>query len=1814
MTKEKSATNFFINLKRDFVYGISIVLIAAGAICIYTFGTVDYNKNFFGILFICLVGTGIAELLKFGLTNKHLSPLEIFQNIILTGILAATSSAQPLLHAASSWHELILASNVTVTIVFLIYHISNGCLLATSGKHLRFISGLLIVATPYLCGWLLLLSSPEFFQLFGKGIFIENISRFFVIFSFNEVIVNGISLVTKSRIVKSLKVHLLTIFVSLIVVLSPLIADLGSTLTVAGMPALLKLFVVILTTILSQAGLWAEVYLITGLILDAIHDIAPSWKSTSDFVTTGIKKGMVYSGIFMAILFSFYMLFNASVPQKLMTAFPMTFAIISGALIFPLIKTIIETFDGSQAFFQRVKYSYKNPILYLRGAVIGFAIAYGITNGIYHEETQTRILVGLIAGLFASAGVSILRDIIYSVNGKGHLQSWKVYFIDSLLGGFIGMAMAFYLDAAQISVIAKKINLYNSSGLSPELYTTYPLINKWGRIDIGQFSGGVKLLFNEALAGVINWSVAAWLFAINRAFITAIFQKDTSPIKFLFSKKGFVELIQHMIQVLRWGLWMSPIIFSFLRMMPDPTWYNQDGAVRSLFAIFNNATMNPEEFNSWSLKIFIYLLAYGSFRVLIWIDHMGLRVATMVNLSFQGMDKLDEIVARFIGASSTKRYIPEAVKRFTTWAPLLIPFYNPRGPAWDYVWSQAESIQNAAHKGELHSFIKSFSVLGMLSIVGLTALICVGISFSVRWFIRWRGGRNEQIYNLKNNEYEVVLKQNGGGYSHILCEGYDVNRRSYDTIDPCGRILYVVDSSENPESPIRSWPVIGNFPKDKFNSSIIKKDNFSIKIVNISNGIKTTIDISLPDLDSTVELWKVTVENLTDVKRALKVVPYLEWVLEKPEADRGHTQYNRLFPEMEYENKANAILAFHRHSKVMGILASDVLPEGFLTSRMDFIGRAGTVWHPRILETLAFSKAGDTAAYPTFDPIGGLMVNAELQPNSSATIQFMIGSSKDKKTAVDNINKFLKPQSEKNAALTKKQKGQMIGHGEILPGTPLPYSEYIDDGNKMLVHTPFTPRPFDHTMANAKGHVVAVTNRGFHTTTSGDSKQNRLTPDWADTVTKEIPSEAIYLYDKNSDEWFSPTYHPLNDKKAKYETEFGVDGTAVFRMSREKLSTELTVFVPPEESIGVYLLTIKNDADVSRQIRVAPYFQIILSDQPEHSGPLRVKYDKKLNAILFNNPRNSFCSGPAFAAMSLQAEKVETRRGRFFGKGRGVTNPFMVEKGISDPTESADTRTIATLLGEIEIPAHEGRTVIITLGQTTNKKQSDALIKKYQKVEVTQASLEATKKWWLDLMGTVKIQTSNSEFDHLQNWLKYQAIVERIWARRGFYQTSGAFGFRDQLQDTVNLMWVDPALARKQILLHASQQFLEGDVLHWFFTTLDGRTAFANRTHASDNLLWLVWGVAEYIKATNDYSILEEKTSYLKSENPFEPLPKNKHGVGTVFYRSAKEDTVYKHCLKSINLVFEKRMGEHGLPLIGTGDWNDGLDEIGSEGRGESVWLGFFLYYILNNMVDVIEKKEGKARKDYYLNEMKKLESALESVWRDDRYLRAIHDDGTEIGVKDSGVWEIDALTAAWAVMSGINPKRGKIVFDTAIKILEKENTILLGWPPLREDTKPYLGRSSQYPAGVRENGMYSHGVQWLIKSARLLAEQFERERNIELAKFYKETTYRLWMKISPISHVTPEEIEVYGGQPNKQCADYLTTYDPGRMIWNGYTGAAGWLFRQALEGVAGVSLINNEVIFPNDFDNPRGELKIVSIKRDIGKSPLISLALQPPH
>jgi cyclic beta-1,2-glucan synthetase len=1806
--KRRFAAN---GLAGDFVSGAAVVASAALAIAVYLAG--QGGTSMATVLALALAGGAIGAWLTVGLTGRWPTPGQVLLDTWASGCFAASASSLTILQAPVAWAQMLMLSSTTAAAAICVYHAANALRLVSTRRHLGLAAGAAIVAVPYVVGSLVVLESGRLMEtlgglLSGNGLASQpelsgTLGRMAVVLGFNEIVANLIGLVGRRRLVRSPQTHLWLLVAAAMVVAGPWIAAWGSGAQVASWSPGVRIFAVVLATAASQAGLWAEVYLITGLVLDALDGRTAKPRAAERHSLAGIRKGVVYSGVFMAILYGLDLVARLGLVRWLAANQPLLLGAVCGGLAFPLVKTLIETFDGSHAFFRRLGYSYRQPTLYARGVLVGLAVAYALAAGLPASSMADRAWFGFVAGLMAYAGVSLARDGIYAARRQGLVQSWRVYLVEAALGGLVGAAIGFYLDAAQVAVVTAKFHRYLAINSTPEPYGVYPLLSKWGFLNLGQVTGGSSLLLAEALAGVISWSIPAWLFAINRTFLSAWFQRESGPIRGLATKAGMVALVGNMIEVLRWGLWMSPIINSFLRPMGDPTWYNQDGAVRTLLAVVRDSTLTPDAFRAWSLQMFIYLLAFDGVRILIWLDHMGLRVATLVNLSFLGMDRLDERLARFLGPAATASCIPEAVKRFATWAPLLIPFYIPRGADWDTAWGQAEALSRAAGPGPLATLAALPPSRQTLIAVG-AVIVCTALCSVLRWA---RGRRPADcIGTLRNTAYEVTLHPSGAVVSRVPDRGYDVTRRSYDLLDPAGRALFLVDEARRPDDPARVWPVVGNVPCDAGPRPELHRTDDGLQIEAAGDGLRCQVEISLPAVDDPVELWTIRVDNLAAEARTLRVVPYLEWVLNRPDADRGHTQYNRLFAEMEYAPALHAILAWDKHSKALGLLAADVAPAGFLTSRVDFLGRAGRLRRPEALETLAFTAPCPTDGHPTFDPIGSLLLGIPLEPGQSATVRLLMGLVKNKQQAIEVIARHLQLAEAAGTDPTWKRKPRhAIGHGRIPPGTPQPYSEFRDRGRKLVVHTPFTPRPFDHTLANRLGHVTVVTNRGLHTTSSGNSQQNRLTPDWPDTVTRELPGEAIYLYDLDRRQWYSPTYQPLHDASAVHTVEFGVDGTAVYHMRRGDLSTELTVFVPPDEPAGVYLLRVRNHADCARRIRVAPYFQIVLANQPEHSGPLKMRRVETLNALVFENPRNRYREGPAFVAMSTGAERIETARGRFFGAAGDPSRPYFVEHGEPDLEATGDERPVAALVTTLEIPAHGEQAVAFVLGQADDWRQAEAAICKFQDPEAAQASLEQTRAWWLRLMSTLDVETAEPAVNGYLDWLKYQALAERIWARRGFYQASGAFGFRDQLQDAVNLMWVDPRLARQQILLCASQQFLEGDVVHWFHRLSDGRTGFAARTHASDNLLWLPWAVAEYVQATGDDSLLGESAPYLVSDQPFAPLPEGKHGMGFVPLRASRRDSVYRHALRAIDLVLQRRLGVHGLPLIGTGDWNDGLDEIGSQGRGESVWLGMFLYGILQRMTPIIERAEGPARATHYQRHAEALRAAIQQTWRGDRYLRAIHDDGTEIGLSGSGVWEIDALTAAWAVISGIDPARARIVFDTALKILEQENTILLGWPALREDTQPYLGRSSGYPEGVRENGMYCHGVQWLVGAARLLAERCHGEGDLAAAEAYRRTAYRLWLKISPIPHTTPEEIETYGGQPNKQSADMVTSFAPGRMIWHGYTGAAGWMLRQALEGVLGARLAGGEVFLPADLIQRSGELTLVRLSRDVRRSPL---------
>lgn len=1805
---------------RDLVFGFALVL-ATGSVCaIFATANTGPGRSPWTPMAVALAGAWMAALFTRLWARRAPTVWETFQHALIPGILTLTAGDVAIWTAVPYWSGLGQITRLSAVLFWVMYHGANVRRLLTTQHPVDAVMGLRLILIPFLFGVLLLLPNRDLMLQAGSlvlpgtwgGVEVRIlIARMVTLMVFN--LLSGLACRRRANgagwwvRLWGARVTRVLVVSAWAVAASPLIADMGSGLY--DLPLWMQPLVSIVAAMLSQGLLWGEAYLLTGMLLDAMHRRKLKGPALLGYAQKGFFNGLVFSGWFLGILHLSQQVAASSLWQQAYGAAPLLAWAGLGALLFPLIKTLIESFDGSPSFVRRLCRNYCRPALMLRGVVAGLFISWAWSHQFIELSLPDRAGLGFVAGVVIYAGMSFVSDAFYAAVGRGGMAGPRLYGVEAVLGGLIGAALGFYFDAVQTPVVAAKLALYCGYGMPSTPYDVYPLLSRWGFLSLGDYAGGARLLWNEALAGVISWGVAAWLFAINRSFLMALFQREWAPVRRMASRDGLAELADGTIFVLRWGLWMAPIIFTFLRQMSVPTWYNQDGAIRTLFCVAQTGLLNGAAFESWSLKLFTWVLAYDVFRVLIWLDHMGLRVATLVNLSFLGMDRLDERVARFLGPHAAARFIPEGIKRFTTWAPLLLPFYIPAGAAWNQVWDQSKSLQLTTtpwiEKLWAQSPLSGAVVAGLM----LMAVVALATGFRI---LRKRGELPPAIPELSNNVYIFSLQPDGAPCAGYLPQRADVHRRSYEGRDPAGRILFLVEDQADGAGYHQVWPVLGNFPAELGPQPEVFDEGDDLRFRHRQHGLETEMVVTLPDETLPLEAWTVTVRNPGPKARSVCLVPYVEWSLNSPDADRGHTQYNRLFPEMSYVPGLNAVVALHHTSKLAGFLAADRAPAGIHVARVEFIGRAGSIWAPEALREMKWRPPEALSACPMFDGMASLALRLELPAGGEATVRLWVGCAASLQ-AVEAMLKASCPPAglvpggagrPATPAVSTSAQGLLIGHGRPPRDEAHPYTRFEEGGRVMRVLTPFTPRPFDHTMANALGHVMAVTQRGLHSSASVNSQQNRLTPDWADTTTREVPGEAIYLYDRDEKQWVSPTFEPIRAPGAVYETEFRTDGTAVFHMRQGTLASELTVFVPPDEPVGVYCLKLRNEGDRVRRFYCAPYFQITLAAQPEHSGTLLRRPAPVGHGWLFENPRNTFRTGPAFVAVSLKPEASTTRRGEFFGPGRTVAHPAWVEGGPGSTAADHDRQAVAAFRLAVEIPPHAEREVVVVLGQTGTQAEAEQLIARYQEAGHAARQLDATRRWWTRFMGTLEVATSDPAVDGYLFWLRYQALAERLWARKGFYQASGAFGFRDQLQDAVNLIWVEPALARRQILLHTAQQFVEGDTVHWFFLQQDGRTSFSSRSHACDNLLWLGWAVAEYIRMTGDETLLDETVPYLDAEIPLLPLPEGKHGMGFFPLRSTRQDSVLDHVRRALDLVLKKRMGQHGLPLMGTGDWNDGLDEIGSEGHGESVWMGFFLYYILRELMPVLQRRCLPRQGAAYQQQWEALGQAINQTWRGDRYLRAIHDDGSEIGVKGSGIWEVDALTAAWAVFAGIDQDRARTVFDTALRTLERDNVILLGWPALNEQTKPYLGRSCKYPEGVRENGMYCHGVQWLVGAARRLAEERAAAGDTGAAAAYRETAVRLWRKISALDHTTPDQIERYGGQPNKQPADLLTTFDAGRMIWNGYTGAAAWMFRQALEGVVGARLEGNQVKLPADLAEPRDGLRVLKVSRDLAKSP----------
>ncbi|MBC7161308.1 MAG: glycosyl transferase family 36 [Immundisolibacter sp.] len=1731
-----------------------------------------------GMALAAAAGAGLGLLLigRAGGTRDGL--LVALRHAAVAALLAlAATPGLPLWQTPQQWPDLLRLTPLGAALALAVYGLAAGLLPAHQRRPLPAATSLVLLALPFvLFNGLFLLASTGLLDAPGAwpGEALPASARrllghWLVLGLFGEFALLGLGLAMDQRWTRSGRLHALLWGSALWAALTPRLADLGSGRFAAGLPSWQQLPLVVASAALAQAGLWGQTFLITGALLDALKGRRPTWQAAADHWRSGAGKGAVYSAWFMVLIHGGAAL-GAGPTAGWIAGWPLLGGALLGAVLFPLARTVIETFDGSPPLTGRLGAAYRQPDNLARGALAGVAVALWFALGVGAGSDGMRFAAGMLGGAVVYSGANLLFDTAAIGRGlRRRPQRPAVYLLQAAMGGVTGGLIAWYFDASQWQVVLDRFAGYAAvhnpqAGRGSYEFIIYPLFSKWGATDLGLITGGVKLFYAQSLSGVVQWALAAPLFSLNLVLLTALIERRLRPIRATFSRAGLAEVGAQTVRVLRWGLWMAPIIASFLRMAPDPAWYNQDGAVRSVLATVQQVVQPAGDYRAWSLELFLGLMAYDWLRVLIWFDHMGLRVATLVNFSFVGVDAVDASLARRLGHGPRGQVIPEGLRRFATWAPLLVPFYIPRGGEWDQVWARSEAMHGQAGPllPAVHDLLGAYSVAAVL-LIAITALVLRRAA---------RAGTLARIHHtpmhrLGNGHYTLRLAVDGRGHAQAIrdrkgCPEIDLTRRPEDGLDRRGRFFYVSE----PGQPL--WSLMREpCPRADVRHSVTELSSTALCFRADTPDLTATSRVEVPP-DDALECWTVSFENRTDRPRLLRLSSFQELML-SPEAAARHPAFNAQHIGTHFVAPLGALLA---HSRLLTdsrgrpagetafhAVAADgqaVRLVGYEDSRGRFVG-AGGIAHPDGLAAGAPRRPDDQGLLYAFDPAFSLTVEVSVPPRGKAQVRFVTGFAPDAAAATRLIARQLGTPLPAPAALTTALNAIRQVRDAVPPG-----SEFSADGWTLSVDGN-APRPYSHLIANALGHGAVLDSAGDIASFAGNSQQNALTPFRTGETSHRLPGEGLYVVDMATGACGSPTFAPLRRPEVAHRAEFA-PGQARFVSSLGELDLELTVCVAPDQPAQARLLRIANRGSTARRCRVVAYFEWVLAEIAADSrGRLEVRQEN--GAVFARNPDNLFAPGWAFVTSSLAQPAIETVRGRFIGKAAGPL-PCFVGLGAGDPAAHDDGCRVAALSGELQVPAGGELWVSFALGQAPSLDEARALATQSRELGWAQATLAASEADWRRRLGVLRVETKRPDFDRLINtWLPYQVIAARLWARCGPQQRSGAYGFRDQLQDVLPLLLIDPQTAREQILRHASQQFLQGDVVHWWHPTPTGGTGFAARTRASDPQAWLPYLTAQYVMATGDAGILGEITPFLEGR----PIPHGAEGLGFAPQPSAERASLYEHCRRAIDYTL-KRRGRHGLPLIGSGDWNDALDHIGNLGRGESIWLGFFLHRVLIDFAPLAQAHGDVATATRWLGEAERLRTALATMRRDARYLRAIADDGTPLLLPN-------ALTAAWPALSGAVPN------DTALAALradlpelESEHLVRVQWPPSDEHSKPWPGRIALYPPGVRENGgQYSHGSSWLVDALTALARETD---DPETAQQLRADALRLWRKISPLDRDGPQLAARYGLAPHQQAADiYSGPGHEGRGGWSWYTGAAARMLWAAY-GLLGIELRAGEL------------------------------------
>ncbi|QFY43101.1 glycosyl transferase [Candidatus Methylospira mobilis] len=740
-------------------------------------------------------------------------------------------------------------------------------------------------------------------------------------------------------------------------------------------------------------------------------------------------------------------------------------------------------------------------------------------------------------------------------------------------------------------------------------------------------------------------------------------------------------------------------------------------------------------------------------------------------------------------------------------------------------------------------------------------------------------------------------------------------------------------------------------------------------------------------------------------------------------------------------------------------------------------------------------------------------------------------------------------------------------------------SEYVirlnsaDETNDRLL---LPPLPWVNVVSNEHfGFLISETGAGY--TWSRNSREYRLTP-WSNDPLLDPHGEALYLRDEEDGTVWSPLPGPIAGAGA-YQAAHGY-GYSRFIHNGAGIAQETTVFVPRNDPVKIVRIRLTNNSMRTRSLSLFSFQQLLLgSSANDQAQRIETLYEDKLQVLIARQRYSGdFADGFVFCAVSAPtgaALHYSADREAFLGYGQTLSAPAALSKPVLDGCTGAGLDPCFAMQARLTLEAGDTIDCALLLGEAGDARQLATLLQRYRQPGAIAEALFQVQAFWRDTVGGLQVKTPVPAIDLMLNgWLTYQNLSCRLWGRSAFYQGGGAFGFRDQLQDSAALLLLRPDLTRKQILLNAAHQFEEGDVLHWWHPEPANR---GQRTRFADDLLWLPWITATYISSTGDSAILNEPVGFI-SAPPLEP------GEDENYLRpgvSKQRADVYEHCCRALDRSLTR--GEHGLPLMGTGDWNDGMNRVGREGRGESVWMGFFLCRIISDFLPLCAQRGDSVRAERYSAYRSELEAALNrDGWDGEWYRRAYYDNGAVMGSKDSDECQIDALAQAWAVISGVAPReRGNsALYAVERQLLSDPPGLIRLLTPAFVDTPNDPGYIKGYVAGVRENGgQYTHAACWVVKA---LAEQRWRDKAA------------VWLQmLSPVEHaLTADDVARYQTEPYVVAADiYGEEPHIGRGGWTWYTGSAGWLYRVGIESVLGFSVEQGSALLlkpciPDDWDS----------------------------